>query len=221
MKKRIAILLAVPAAVLIPAGTAAASMSGIFDADLRPVAHDRQADGGSQVRGDASLRLEGRRLTVRIHARGLTPNEPHAMHIHGVLTAKNECPGIDADTNTGDPIDPGTFMAGTPDGLISLAEGLPDYGPIQVSLTKRGDTSAASGLELERFTKADAQGQLNYNRTFTIPAAAARNLSDLHIVLHGADLPKDSDHSSLSSLFEATLPVACGEIDRSHDHHDH
>src|SRR5687767_5378049 len=101
MKKRTAIMIAVPAAVLIPAGTAAAGMSGMFDADLKPVPHNRQADGGSQVRGDASLRLEGRRLTVNIDARGLTPNEPHAMHIHGTLQAKNECPGIAADTNTG------------------------------------------------------------------------------------------------------------------------
>ena len=30
---------------------------------------------------------------------------------------------------------------------------------------------------------------------------------------NGADLPGDEDASSLSNLFEATLPVACGEID--------
>lgn len=229
MKKRTAVLVALPAAVLIPAGTAAASMSGLFTADLKPVPHNRQADGGSQVRGDASLRLEGRRLTVNIKARGLTPNEPHAMHIHGTFQAKNECPGIEADVNTGDPIDPDGFKAGKPDGLISLGEGLPDYGPIQISLTKRGDTSADSGLELERFAKADDKGRLTYNRTFTIPREAAKDLSNLHIVLHGTDLPKDGDKSSLSSLFEATLPVACGEIDRTkqgdkahdHDGHDH
>jgi hypothetical protein len=214
MMKRLTILLAVPAAVVIPAGVAAAGMAGIWEADLRPVPHQHHADGGSRVRGEAELRLDGRRLTVQLKTRGLTPNEPHAMHIHGTLEAKNECPGIEADVNTGDPIDQGGFVAGTPDGLISLGEGLPDYGPIQVSLTNRGDTSADSGLTLERFTKADAQGRLNYHRTFTIPREVATELSDLHIVLHGADLPKDANSSSLSSLFEATLPVACGEINR-------
>jgi hypothetical protein len=39
------------------------------------------------------------------------------------------------------------------------------------------------------------------------------DLTNLHIVIHGADLPSDTDASSLSSLFEATLPVACGDID--------
>ena len=112
----------------------------------------------------------------------------------------------------GDPIDPGSFVAGAPDGLISLAEGLPDYGPIDVSLTTTGDTSAASGLSLERFLVADANGRIDYHRSVVVPKDVAKNLAHLHIVVHGADLPGDADASSLSSLFEATLPVACGSI---------
>ena len=138
------------------------------------------------------------------------------MHIHGDTQAANECPGIEADTNTGDPIDQSTpFTAGTPDGLISLGEGLPDYGPIDVSLTATGDTSPASGLSLERFLTADSSGHIDYHRSVVVPKDVAKNLGNLHIVIHGADLPADTDASSLSNLFEATLPVACGEIDRS------
>ena len=217
MKKTLSIALAAPVAIMLSAGVAAAGGPWQFESRLRPVPHDHEADGGSRAWGDAELRLDGRRLTVDLEARGLTPNEPHAMHIHGVLEAKNECPGIDRDINTGDPIDPGSFVAGTPDGLISLGEGAPDYGPVQVSFTERGDTSPDSGLALERFVEADDKGRLSYHRTFTIPREVARELSDLHIVVHGADLPTDPDSSSLSSLFEATLPVACGEIDRDRD----
>jgi hypothetical protein len=213
MKKRLAVLLAVPATLALSAGAAFAVSAGSFQATLRPVPHDHVADGGSDVNGHAALRLTGRTLDIRLSATGLTPNEPHAMHIHGDTQARNECPGIEADSNTGDPIDPGSFVAGTPDGLISLAEGLPDYGPIDVSLTVTGDSSAASGLSLERFVKADASGRIDYHRSVVVPKDVAKGLGDLHIVLHGADLPGDADDSSLSSLFEATLPVACGEID--------
>jgi hypothetical protein len=216
MKKRFKVLLAAPIAVLVPAGAAVAVGVGHFDATLRPVPHRHSADGGSQVHGDATLRLSGRTLDINLKASGLTPNEPHAMHIHGVVESKNECPDISADVNTGDPIDPSTFVAGKPDGLISLGEGAPSYGPIDVSLTKRGDTSPDSGLTLERFVKADSAGNLNYHRSVVIPRDIAKNLSDLHIVIHGADLPSDPDHSSLSSLFEATLPVACGAINSAH-----
>lgn len=219
MKRNLSILLAVPVALIVPAGVATAAGADPFNAELRPVPHRHSADGGSRAMGDAWLRLDGRELTVHLEARGLTPNEPHAMHIHGTLQAKNECPGIEVDVSTGDPVDPDSFMAGTSDGLISLGEGAPDYGPVLVSLTKRGDTSADSALTLERFTKADDNGRVSYHRTFTIPREVARDLSDLHIVLHGTDLPKDGDKSSLSSLFEATLPVACGEINRGHDDH--
>ncbi|HET7398854.1 MAG TPA: hypothetical protein VFJ94_10070 [Intrasporangium sp.] len=214
MHKRYALLLAAPAALMLSAGAATASSAGHFGADLRPVPHTPTADGGSNVTGTAKLRLTGRTLRVDIKAAGLTPNEPHAMHIHGVLQARNECPTIAADVNTGDSIDPATFVAGEPDGLISLSEGAPSYGPIDVSLTTSGDTSPSSGLALERFATADSEGRLDYHRTFAIPKGVAKDLADLHIVLHGTDLPSDSDHSSLSSLFEATLPVACGEISR-------
>lgn len=212
MKRMLTIALAAPVAVMLSAGVAAAGDPAHYAARLKPVPHDHEADGGSRVSGNVQMRLDGRRLTVHLRATGLTPDEAHAMHIHGNLEAKNECPGIDADLNTGDPVDPGSFIAGKPDGLISLSEGAPDYGPVQVSLTKTGDTSADSALTLERFVKADGKGRLDYERTFAIPGDVARDLSDLHVVVHGTDLPGDADHSSLSSLFEATLPVACGEI---------
>ena len=214
MKKRIKVLVAVPAAVLLSAGAAAAVSAGTFGAALAPVPHSSTADGGSNVTGNAVLRLTGRTLDINLRASGLTPNEPHAMHIHGLTDSKNECPGIDADVNTGDPIDPDTFVAGQPDGLISLGEGAPDYGPIDVSFTVTGDTSPSSGLSLERFASADANGNLSYHRSVAVPKEVAKNLANLHIVIHGADLPSDPDHSSLSSLFEATLPVACGEISK-------
>lgn len=201
-------------AVLLPVSAYAAS-GGSFAANLQPIPHSAAADGGSNVTGHASLRLTGRMLTVDLAASGLTPMEPHAMHIHGLLDRVNECPTISADVNTGDPISSTpTPITGTPDGLISLAEGNPFYGPIDVSFTTSGDTTAASGLALERFASADATGNLSYHRTIALPKDIAKNLTNLHIVLHGADLPADADSSSLSNLFEATLPVACGSITR-------
>jgi Cu/Zn superoxide dismutase len=186
-------------AVAVPVGASAAS-GGMFSAQLDPIPHAASADGGSNVTGDASLKLTGRKLTVDLNATGLTPNEPHAMHIHGVLDRVNECPTASADTDG--------------DGLVSLAEGDPFYGPIDVSFTNTGATDAESGLALERFAEADASGTLTYHRQITVSKAVAKNLTNLHIVVHGADLPADADHSSLSSFFEATLPVACGDITR-------
>ena len=214
MRKRI-LLAALPvAAVFLPLSASAAS-GGLFGAALQPIPHSAQADGGSNVTGSASLQLTGRTLTVDLKASGLTPNEPHAMHIHGLTDRNNECPTRAADVNTGDPVDSKTpEKKGTPDGLISLTEGDPFYGPIQVSFTTSGDSSADSGLTLERMPVADAQGKVSYHRTLEVPKNVAKNLTDLHIVLHGTDLPADSDTSSLSSLFEATLPVACGQLTR-------
>ena len=81
-----------------------------------------------------------------------------------------------------------------------------------MSFTTTGDTSPASGLKLERMPVANASGTINYQRSIQVPQNVAKNLANLHIVLHGADLPTDTDASSLTSLLEATLPVSCGVI---------
>jgi hypothetical protein len=212
MRKRLIVTILASAALLLPAGAAYGASGGMFAANLKPIPHDQTADGGSNVSGKASLKLSGRMLTVDLNASGLTPNEPHAMHIHGLLDRINECPPASADVNTGDPIDPSTVVAGVPDGLISLQEGDPFYGPIAVSFTTTGDTTAASGLELSRMPVANSSGKISYHRVIELPRDIAKKVSNLHVVVHGADLPGDDDHTSLNSLFEATLPVACGQI---------
>ncbi|MEO7423251.1 MAG: hypothetical protein ABIU87_12780 [Ornithinibacter sp.] len=210
MKKRYAVLLAVPATLALSTGAAFAVSAGNFHASLQPVPHSESKDGGSDVHGQASMRLTGRTLAIDLSATGLTPNEPHAMHIHGDTQARNECPGIGVDMNTGDPVDPASYIEGVKDGLISLGEGATEYGPIDVSLTATGDTSPNSGLTLGRFLKADSNGTIAYHRRVVVPKDVAKNLANLHIVIHGTDL--NGDGSSVDSLFQATLPVACGEI---------
>lgn len=171
-----------------------------FEATLNPIPHDLAADRGSNVTGRASLKVDGTQVHVNIHVRGLTPNLPHAMHIHGILGDANVCPPASADTSG--------------DGLVSLEEGAPFYGPIDTSFTKTGDTSPASGLALERFPVADDDGNLNYNRTFTIPQDVLDSLGSLHIVVHGLALDGNSSGpvGGYDTLFEAVLPVACGTI---------
>ena len=171
-----------------------------FEANLAPIPHDPAADGGSNVTGTARLKVDGTQVHVNIHVRGLTPNLPHAMHIHGILGDANVCPPSTADTNG--------------DGLLSLEEGAPFYGPIDTSLTETGDTSPASGLALERFPVADDEGNLNYNRTFTIPQNVLDSLGSLHIVVHGLALDGNATGpvGGYDTLFEAVLPVACGTL---------
>ena len=162
--------------------------------------------------GYATISRVGTQVTVDVHATGLTPNLPHAMHIHGDLKAQNECPLASADINTGDPIS-GPFIAGTPDGLISVSEGAPFYGPVQVSFTLDPfPTTAAVAFEVEKFPTANPSGVLDYHRTFTIPGKVVAKLGQLHVVVHGEDL---NASGSYDSFMEASLPVACGRINPS------
>jgi hypothetical protein len=194
------VLVALVAASVLTAVAVATNGKTRFEANLAPIPHNPAADGGSNVTGTATLKVDGTQVHVNIHVRGLTPNLPHAMHIHGILGDANVCPPASADTNS--------------DGLVSLEEGAPFYGPIDTSFTETGDTSPASGLALERFPVANGAGNLNYNRTFTIPQNVLDSLGSLHIVVHGLALDGNAvgPVGGYDTLFEAVLPVACGTI---------
>jgi len=213
MLKRFAAVAAAGAAgAMAVAGVAAAghddaNMKQRHKAMLKPVPHDPQADHGSNVRGMADVMRQGDRVVVKLKARGLSPNLPHAVHIHGKDAGELAlCPG-------------GNRRAGTvDDGLIETVEGVPDYGPVQVSFTTRGDTSEKSVLALDRFPVAFRDGKLSYERSFLIPSAIPQRLEEKHIVIHGDDLDRDGKYggrtTALGAPLEAELPVACGELHR-------
>ena len=214
MVKKLSAVLAVGAAGTVAivgvatAGHDDANMKQHHKATLKPVPHDPQADHGSNVRGMAHVARRGDRIKVTLKARGLSPELPHAVHIHGKNAAELAfCPGADRRAGIVD------------DGLIETAEGVPDYGPVQVSFTTRGDTSAKSVLALDRFPIARPNGKLTYKRSFSIPSAIAQRLEEKHIVVHGDDLDRDGKYggriTALGAPLEGELPVACGELDRT------
>jgi hypothetical protein len=171
-----------------------------FKADLKPL-------NSSGAEGHAILEKEGtKKLETEINSHGLAAKLPHAQHIHGFKKAVSECP---------------TLAASGRDNLITTAEGLPSYGPIQVSLTTKGDTSPNSALAVDRFPVANAKGSVEYERTFSVPSNVAKNLGKKVIVQHGVDLNdngrydfKAAGKSELDPSLpqEATIPATCGVI---------
>lgn len=162
----------------------------------------------SAVRGHARVDSSGRHLDIRVNARGLAKNLPHAQHIHYGEQARHECPTFKNDSN-------GDFR-------LNVAEGVPDYGPIAVSLTKKGDSSPASGLAVDRFPTAP-NGRVDYDRTTRTQRAVARAIRNGEgvVVVHGVDYNKngqyDFDSAGASELneevpAEATDPAACGVL---------
>jgi hypothetical protein len=172
----------------------------LFKAKLNPLNH-------SGASGNATLALEGRRLTTKIESDDMAPKLPHAQHIHGFKQAVSECPTLAADDNG--------------DRLVNTVEGLPSYGPIQVSLTTRGDTSPESALAVSRFPVGEHDGDIHYTRTFRVPLGVAQGLGKKAIVQHGVDLNdngrydfKAAGKSELDPSLpqEATIPANCGVI---------
>ncbi|MGC5221566.1 hypothetical protein ACPW96_03085 [Micromonospora sp. DT81.3] len=220
-------------------GVGAAALVAMSLGAAPAMAHDPEPSPGKNVVLTATLtELNGsgasgkaiavvRDETIRaigIRARGLSPNAPHAQHIHYGEQALNECPTLALDSNG--------------DGRLNTVEGVPAYGPVVVSLNTSGDTSPASFLDVTRFP-VSKNGTYNYfrrNIAFTDVAgtgypgaggtgtaaqiAEAIRAAEGVVVIHGNDYDGNgaynlSDPEGASELdpslpAEATDPVACG-----------
>lgn len=172
----------------------------------------------SGVTGSAVLTLiDNNSLTVQINARGLTPNQLHPQHIHGL-------PG---GANSTIP----TLACCDPDGdrFIEVAEGAAAYGPIIVNLTSPPGTAPTG------FPTADASGVINFSQTYNLndpqtfagvaPPLGFSNadknvlfpLENRHIVLHGLTVPAGPGLGTGGEVdgtagYKLVLPVANGEI---------
>ena len=134
MNRKFTILLVFVAALSLALTSVAFAQGGKdkqkFRANLDPL-------NGSGATGHAKLSLKGNKLNAKINSHGMAPKLPHAQHIHGFEQAVSECPTLAEDEDG--------------DSLVNTVEGQPAYGPVLVSFTTKGDTSASSGLAVSRF----------------------------------------------------------------------
>ncbi|MBT2530935.1 hypothetical protein J7E83_02110 [Arthrobacter sp. ISL-48] len=232
MKRYSMVALGASAVALIAAGTLGAApvlAQGQKTADksvtLRATLSQLNGSGAS---GTATAIVKNQKIEhIEVHAHGLTPNAPHAQHIHYGEQALNECPTLALDSNM--------------DGRLSTVEGIPAYGPVVVSLNTTGDTTPASFLDVARFPVSSA-GSYDYSRNnieFTDVAGTgypgnggtgtAKQIADAIrdgegvVVIHGLDYDGNgtynfSDPEGASELTpnlpaEATDPAACGVLE--------
>jgi len=183
--------------------TSAPAAGDVGSATLAPVPTNHVVGAG-----DVTLRLNGRQVTVMLGADGLINGAPHLVHIHA--GGAGSCPPASA--------------AKIHNGHLALTtvDGLKYYGSPQASLTTSGDTSASSYLAFPRFP---SQGDIHYQRAFTVPARLAREIraDNAVIVVHGIDYDHNGiydnvlSHSELLPTVpsEATAPALCGPLVRA------
>jgi hypothetical protein len=209
MIKRSSLILAAAAALLCLPATASADTT--VKAKLVQV-------NGSGVSGTATLTaMDDGGLKVVIKAQGHVPGTFHAQHVHGTgHGGQFACPTLKANDKDGD-------------GVLTNEEGMGEYGAIFFPLTTKGSATPQDALAADRMPVADAQGRVNYERTFPadmVPKGLVDHLSELHLVQHGIDHNKNGkyDLEALGpSTFaenagksgvpeEATNPAACGVV---------
>lgn len=181
----------------------------MFEAYLTPL-------NNSGVTGKATIKysMDGN-FEVMINAKGLSPNRVHPQHIHGFAP--------DGDMKNQKAVCPPASAAGD-DGILSLPEGLPYYGPVLIPLD---DNLVPLNAGIFPFVGIGA-GDLSYHemvatkellQAFDNMYDGTQTEKDLMlinrvIVIHGAFV-KDGvvmQRYSEGAVYMPALPVACGEI---------
>lgn len=205
MKKLVGTLAVSGLMALTVAGPAAAAHEGSTYRGNLSELNDSGASGEAYI----EVSEDGETMTVSLDASGLNLDGPHAMHIHGLVEGDDvqasTCPTM-ADDADGD-------------GVLTVAEGAPSYGGVQVSFTTEGDTSPDSALAVDRFP---AGTSIDYQRSdIPIPGNIRPSIAEVHVVVHGIDEngngTLDMDQEERSSLTddlprEGTAPALCGTL---------
>lgn len=168
----------------------------------------------SGVTGEVTIQyVKDGNFQVQVKAYNLVPNVPHPQHIHGF--------GF-MDKDPKDAVCPPMSAAGD-DGLLTLEDGAPFYGPVLIPLD-----SELIPISVQEFPMANDDGYLGYiefaklhNVIMAIDEAndGSQSLKNLSlekrvVVLHGAYVLDDEivEPGTEGAEYMATLPVACGEI---------
>ena len=209
---------------------ASASTATNYQATLRPVALNTPSGAAS---GQFTLSLNGAQATVTEHVTGLGPTLPtdkktlnalriptafagkpfpHVQHIH--INGNGQCPTASADADH--------------NGVISIPEGAPAYGPIGTTLSVSGSTTPSAGDDV---TIAPGGGSFTYQRTITLDRATLASIkaNKAVIVVHGLN-PTNAPKASLTDdnqdkiklpgetklvKLVATAPALCGALNVS------
>ena len=185
------------------------------DGGLHIYVTDFTALNNSGVDGFAVLFLDEQAQTLRVHIRaeGLEPNRVHPQHIHGFPDDRDaRSPTIREDADR--------------DGFVELAEGLVQYGPVQLNLSLNPETTAQNRGATAVFPTVGEDGVLRYQETFRFerdgPDAQAIfddivPLGAKEVVLHGLSVAEGSGRGTGGEVdgtggYKAILPVASGEL---------
>ena|SRR5918994_1060951 len=158
----------------------------------------------SGAHGTATLTaLDNGGLKVEIHTEGLVPGVFHPQHIHGSAHGGHfACPDLKKNDKDGD-------------GVLQNEEATGEYGTIFFPLTTSGGATATpkDALDAKRMPVADAEGTIDYERTFSpdmVPDGLLDHLSTMHVVQHGMDA-NDNGKYDLDALGESTFAKNLGK----------
>lgn len=170
---------------------------------------------GSTASGEASFSISGDQLTIRVTATGVPPSMEHLQHFHGFAMGdqRSTCPVASSDVNG--------------DGVVDIKETEALAGETMVPFQ---DDPVGMQIVVDTYPKAGADGAYSYEKTVPLRAledaftgkypGQSLDLERRVVFLHGVPMTTalaDSVASLGDIPAQVTIPIACGQIEKSTD----
>lgn len=193
LRRKPTLITVIAAATLALAGALTAISSASADRGTEVFRGTLMQLNDSGVTGTVRVIDTGGSLRVKLDARGVESMQMHMSHIHGHGPAgQATCP---------------TMASAGPDGILSVGEGAPAYGPVWVTLA---NDMTESRLKFNRtFTNTDAGGPGK-----GAPVDDMGSLGRYAVVVHGLTAADDGDApaDTPGPGYQPLLPVACAVL---------
>jgi len=165
------------------------------------------------VTGSLTVSVKGDSATIELNVSSAAPNIMHLAHLHGYEDGSEaKCPAFpEADNNN--------------DSIVDLIE-TRDYSGI--TMIPFHDDPVSLEIKTDTYSKADAQGNLNYSKVVSMQALSSAvrekfgienfNFDNFVVYIHGVsqDTTLPESVQSLPDVpAKITLPVSCGKLERS------
>lgn len=205
-----------------------------YTADLQQL-NDSGVSGHAEFKFGEAGNSRDYKLKARLTAQGTTPDQIHPVHIHGKNNPEVAMCPTDAQDKNNDGFVSVIEGADTYGPIkINLTSPQTAFG---AGPTPALFTPFAGTPDNNNFPKANADGTISLKQNYKFDGSAAaqgalasiKPLENQHVVVHGGMAPASVDADAFAALgatvtgpmsaeiYDALLPVACGEISKSDD----
>lgn len=185
-----------------------------FTGDISTI--NKEANGGTDVSGTVSLRVEGDLMRITVTAEGLSGDMMHLQHLQTSQAGEDtNCPGANADSNN--------------DGVVDVTEVTDESRGFRIIPLNMGPSNLE--VNVDTYPRSNVNGELQFQRTLSLDSLRTAvkeeygmdglDFTRFTYVIQGVDPNATNVPASTRSVADvpthASVPVGCAKLEEANN----